>query len=621
MSRLILLATIAGTTTRYLATEQYCTRNADTPANTLFDGRLIDAVYERAVSYQHWDRAGGGQAVSYLEFINTDGDLDSWLTESWRDVRITLRVVAAGSSYASSTQVGVAVCDRIEAPSNNRIRLVCRSVFERLEKVITTNYPDSITNETLRARPKPITLGHVRWLDPLNPRLNVPAGATRGVHDVADGPFLAVSEVRSRGALATEIQDTLPTGTEYFQIQDSDGYGYLFRSQDYRHAVDVLGQVRLDTQALTHYDFPSDSGGDPTGWTVSESGGSTVAWNSAGSVTIDGAASAVSLLQAMSTTAGYYRIEVDVTSGTGVLQIMAGGSVIRSVEVPGPNTVSFWFSSAGGSVSVGVSIDAGATANYTLSAIRAYRVYRINALTEIVRFAGVTRGSLSTGDLDLTALAAVDSGTGYLVGWTSLGGEVRGIDLVNLAARSYGASIFQNASGQLVPVQLAAPGSPSFTLDEFQIKEISYEVDLAPGLSTRINYGRNYAPHTSDDMTLATDPAIRAELASEVKTVATTATLHAMYATAAERDALESILSELTDAQSEIDRLCGLYTQVRAFYTVKAFVEDVTPHTIEPGDVVTVTHSRYGLSGGVDLLVVAARSDFTGQSVDLVLWG
>jgi hypothetical protein len=115
---------------------------------------------------------------------------------------------------------------------------------------------------------------------------------------------------------------------------------------------------------------------------------------------------------------------------------------------------------------------------------------------------------------------------------------------------------------------------------------------------------------------------IRAALGRELRTVTTTETLHAIYADAEEREPLESILADETSAQAEIDRLCALYTVSRAFYTVRAFVEDASDaHEIEPGDTVSVTHSRYGLSGGKNLLVVAARSDFLSSAVDLVLWG
>lgn len=633
MSRLILLAVIAASGgNRYYATEQYCTRNSDTPASTLFEGRLIDTIYERAVSYPVWDRAGGAQALSYLELVNIDGALDSWLTDDWKDVRITLKVVEPRAAYSSATQVGVAVIERLEAPSRDRVRFVCRSVFERLERVITTTYPDTVTNESLRGKAKPITLGRVRWVDPLNPRLNDSGGSTRGVWDVADGCFESITELRARGTLQTESQTPLVTNSspQYFVIQNTDGYGFLLREQSNRLAAEVKGQLRRGANITTMPTFPFGGGGDPTDWDVTEGGTGTVTWNSAGSVTIigDGSDDTYVSQDLSITTGGVYQIEVHVTSLTGVAMLAANkaGTLLIAREIDGATGVivaTFVGDSAGNKILFG--FQSGASGTATISAFYVYPCARINTLAEIVRFAAVTRGTLSTGDLDTAALAAIDTGAGYAVGWHSLGGEVRGIDLVSLAAQSFGCAIFQDATGDLVPVRLAAPAvSADFELDELQILEVTWEADEAPGLSTRMHYGRNYSPHTDDDvggLSAATYPDLRAELKSDVRTVTTTETLDAIYADAEDRDPLPSILSEEVDAQTEIDRICALYTQPRAFYTVKAFAESGTTHTIEPGHTVQVTHSRYGLSGGVNLLVVAARSDFLGNVVDLVLWG
>jgi hypothetical protein len=310
-----------------------------------------------------------------------------------------------------------------------------------------------------------------------------------------------------------------------------------------------------------------------------------------------------------------------------VLSLYYGGTIIRSVENVVSGTIVASFIAQAGVDGIGVGYPAGASGTSTINAVYLYPCERIDSLAEIIRFAGVTRGNLSTGDLDTTALAAVDTATGYAIGWHSNGGEVRGIDLANLAAQSFGVAIFQDGSGKLAPVQIDTPAvSADFALDELDILDITWEADTAPGLSTRMHYGRNYAPHSDDDVALVSvaTPAgalFASQLKQEVLTVTTTETLDAVYADAADREPLESILSEQADAQAEIDRLCALYTVPRAFYTVKAFVESGTTHTIEPGDTVEVTHSRYGLSAGVNLLVVAARSDFLGNSVDLVLWG
>lgn len=637
MSRSILLAVIAASGgDRYYATEEYCTRSTDSPANTLFAGRLVDAVYERAVSFHVWNRAGGGQAISYLDLVNTDGALDSWLTETWRDVRITLSVVTARAAYSTATRVGVCVVDRIEAPNDKTIRFICRSVFERLEKTITNDYSTSVTNEQLRSKPKPITLGRVRWLEPKNWRLNDSAGSTRGAYDVADDFFESIVELRERGDSQDEANTSLVTNSspEYFVLNGNnaslgiEAYGFLFREQDGRLAAEIRGQLRRVSQLVTNETFPSASGGNPAGWLIGEAGAGAVTWVSAGNITITGdGTGATGIAQNLTLTVGeVYQIEVDITSITGVISIVTGTTTLRQISaVAGKHCVSFVYSSL---AVVSLQYLTGSSGTATIAAFRCYSTKRIASLTEIVRFAGVTRGSLSTGDLDLTALAAIDTATPYAIGWFSQGQEVRGIDLVTLAGQSFGTAIFQDASGKLKPVRIQAPaGSADFELDELSITSIGYEADNATGLSTKMEYGRNYAQHSADDVaglgasSTTAIALLKAELQRDVLSVTTTETLHAIYADALDRKPLKSILSEQADAQDEIDRICALYTQKRAFYTLQAFVQEASAHTIEPGHTVQVTHSRYGLSSGVNLLVVTARSDFLGNVIDLVLWG
>lgn len=624
----VLLAVIGQTSPIYMATAAWCTRNADTPANTLFDGRLVLAVYERSVTHPIWSRAGSEQSISFLEFVNTDGELDSWLDDDWKDVRVTLYTAEDRGAFSSAVQVGVAVVDKIEAPASDRVRLVCRSTLERLERVISTTYSDTISNEALRQSTKPITLGEVRWLDPVNPTLRDPSGSQRGVHDVADDYFEGIEELRSRGALATEVQDQLPSGTEYFVIQGSNGggaagFGYIFDSQSYRHAAHVLGQIRRGTQQAIDPTFQSSST-----WDEFDGDGSAV--RSVGSYAITGAGTSPTYIaQDQTLTNGQlYQLEVTISSSTGVLSLFYGATILKSFDGVGSTTVVAYFTAATGTDDIRVGYDTGASGSATITRVALYPAHRISTLSEVMTFCAVTRGTLTSGDLDSTALAAIDADRGYPIGWHSLGQEVRGIDLAKLAAQSFGVGLFQDAGGKLVPVSIEAPAvSAAYSLDEISILEIGYEVDLAPGLATRMTYGRNYAPHTAEDMaglaaTTAAAIEIRAALGRELRAVTTTETLHAIYADAEEREPLESILADETSAQAEIDRLCALYTQPRAFYTVRAFVEDASDaHEIEPGDTVSVTHSRYGLSAGKNLLVVAARSDFLSAFVDLILWG
>lgn len=69
------------------------------------------------------------------------------------------------------------------------------------------------------------------------------------------------------------------------------------------------------------------------------------------------------------------------------------------------------------------------------------------------------------------------------------------------------------------------------------------------------------------------------------------------------------------NAQSEADHVTSLYSQKRKFYTFDSSV------IADIGDTVELTHPRYGLSGGVNLLCVGKEIDFINMTYRLTLWG
>ncbi|MGL4234252.1 MAG: hypothetical protein ACRCWJ_23055, partial [Casimicrobium sp.] len=581
--RMILLAIIAASTTRYMASESYCTFSSDTPANTLFDGRLVDCIYERAVTFPVWNRAGAEQPISYVEFVNNDGELDSWLSENWKDVRVTLKLVEQRALYSTATQVGTVVVDRIEAPAKDKIRLVCRSLFERLEAVITRTFANTIGNEAMRGRPQPLTVGVIEWTDSYITEANDASSFTRGFHAVADDFYVGIEELRQRGAGCVPAVSWLATGSDYFETQGPEGYGYRFREPTARHAVSMIGQYRRESALNSNSEF--DSG--LTGWTVTTSGGSSITAGG-GTLSLNGFASTCIIEQSVSTVSGRrYAIDVaGITTNTATIEITVGGSGVRAATDLIGGRIQAHFIGTGSPVAIGVQIPASATGTVTVGSVSCYLVNDIAKLTELVRFAAVDRGTLSTGDLDLTSFGAIDTARGYAVAWHNNGGEARGIDLVSLTCQSFGVSIYQDANGKLKPVEFKAPsGTPDFVLDEIDISEIGYEFDEAPGLSKRMNYGRNYAPHTVDDMAglppnSSSNILLRGRLSAEIQTVTTTVSLAAQYADAADRAPLDSILGGSSDAQEEIDRVCGVYDTPRAFYPVSAVVSGVSAYTI-----------------------------------------
>lgn len=619
-----LLAVIAGPTgigVRYEGTAHYATLPTDTPANQLFGARLLQAVYERAVSFVVWTRATTAAPVSELVLINRDGALDTWPEYSWRGVQITLKLVAQRAAYSTATTVGQVTVERCGASGQSRIRLVCRSALERMAKPITRTYSQSIANEQLRGQTRPITLGHVRWSDPRPQRLH--SVSSRGLYDVADDIYEALVEVRSRGALQTEQPaPLLPTGGFFADIDQC--FGFHYGQQLYKLAAEVRGQIRRGTQVLAGSDFPSGTGGDPDYWDVVDAPSCPVEWLAAGSVQIDcDGTRETYIAQTVSLVSGaWYQFEVQVVAQTGTATLSYGFDAVRAFETVGLRTVVASFQATGAD-QVRIGFEYGASGSLLIAAVRLFRIYRIDSLSEILRFIA-DRCGLSDADIDLTACAAIESETPYRLAFATTS-EINGDALARLAAQSYGCALYQSRSGKLVPIRLAAPAaSPDYEIPaRLIVGEIEREPDDAPGLSTRLNWGHNYQRHADDDMSGITDADLRAQLAREVSTVTTTVTLHANYADAAERAPIETLLSDAGDAQDEIDRVCGLYTVARSFWSLRVRTDRaMDPYLIEPGQTLRITHPRAGLAGGKLVRVVLARSQFVGGGgVELVVWG
>jgi hypothetical protein len=144
----------------------------------------------------------------------------------------------------------------------------------------------------------------------------------------------------------------------------------------------------------------------------------------AGQCVLTGNNDVARVYQTLTTVAGaLYQIEADIdsTTNTGV-DFVAGGVTLRTVEGIVARVLHASFVAAGTSTVVGLEIPASRTSTATVNALSCYPATRIDTLAEVVTFAGVTRGSLTSGDLDSAALAAIDTAAGYAIGWAAVCG-------------------------------------------------------------------------------------------------------------------------------------------------------------------------------------------------------
>lgn len=221
--------------------------------------------------------------------------------------------------------------------------------------------------------------------------------------------------------------------------------------------------------------------------------------------------------------------------------------------------------------------------------------------------------------------AAIDTVTGY-AGIGYYAGDVVTAGQASAGILpSYGASLWQDNAGQLRIGRVVDPATvpPTFALDGLDFDDDLVLIpDEAPRLSRRMAYQPNARVLAAGELvTDLVDVPVwrRAELTAPWRgQVYSGKPLSPRYAHADTNAPLVSVFWRATDAQAEIDRVCNLYAQARAFY-VATFVD--ATFSASPGDVGVLTYPRYGLQAGKRVLIRSIeRNPMTGK-VSLTLWG
>lgn len=137
-----------------------------------------------------------------------------------------------------------------------------------------------------------------------------------------------------------------------------------------------------------------------------------------------------------------------------------------------------------------------------------------------------------------------------------------------------------------------------------------------PTWRLRVGYKKNQTRNTKPSISVTV--AERAFLENEFRLVKTEDTaVKTSHLLARDPDQIESVINSSTDAQTESDRLHDLYSVQRYIYRVKAFVG---PYQLKLGDTVEIIDSRFGLSGGKNVVVIGMKEYFIDNVIELTCW-
>lgn len=184
---------------------------------------------------------------------------------------------------------------------------------------------------------------------------------------------------------------------------------------------------------------------------------------------------------------------------------------------------------------------------------------------------------------------------------------------------------WQGQDGLLHFGVLEAPsGTPVLEIAEEDLDgDLQVDPDLAPGLTMICHYNLNYAVARDEEVANYASASDRAIAKREFDFVTAATPPDGKYEPAVIRDPRKLWVQDSTGAQAVADDSCGIYAGNNAYFgRLSVFVPDgvSAANTLEPNDVVQITHSRYGLSGGVLARVVSASSSIFSQRVELILW-
>lgn len=606
-----------------ISSEDWITPADDVLPNVRWQGRLADDGIEIVSELKFWPDTDGsgrvrttqGSAVR-INVLNSDGALDRLLESDVRDLDVSIKTIEPGDSLDDAEGVAEMIINDVEAIDSSLLRLTLSSSMglydQPLQRLI---FPPS-ADEVVAGKVWPTSLGAARQT---TPTLVDPVERIYAVHDRG---LPAIGYVRDKGA---PLDPT--AGPPGYVVGDDFRTIVLETNPEGKLTADV-SSIGAGIPPGTSDDiwleygnpFAEDSAGDIVGF--DSNSGASYALGGKVLLTSSGLGStphvSLSTAQMLVGRSYRYKIVVDLIPpanayGQPVVGIFtAGGTPILVITTAGTYTgvitSPYTFSPRLQLESALTSNGAIISTAYLLEIPDAYEPAELNAITltdfftEIVenRF-GQPQSAWSRGDTE-----AIDTITGYAGIGFNVTDPITVRDALEMSLSSYTACAYIDDDNVLRVVRLTDPDGETsmgeITEDDL-LDDLSCKPDLAPGLSTQMQYRRNWTVLNKTDFVsdfIVVPMSTRQALSQPYQGIAASATqLGPMYSHAVYADPQGALLDVQADAQAEIDRIVSYYSVPRYFYETQLSTEI----PLKLGQVWTLDHPRYGLAGGKKLMV------------------
>jgi len=651
-----------GTATRYLSNKTYVTGASDVPAHTPYSARITGGIkFTKSLSLD------GQASLSFgdIELINTDGSMDSWLGDFWVNRPITFYLGDPSWPRADFRVAFSGVTTGIDTRKRDRINIKLSDMLQRLNNPVTEVKVGGTGAQAESLLP--LCFGECHNITPVlvDATVNeyqVHQGAIEGVIEVRDnGVPVAFSQTPATGKFRLSAN---PAGTVTCSVQGA----LIPSSQRLLTAMDLSAAPWVQTN-LTSISVTTSAGAPYLGSSVYAMvpnatsgqhfvrsdvtvtpGATTVhqVFVKAGAATkfevfvqgLESSATATGVLQFSN---GDFTVSVDsaMTTAGGTItaayatKLSGGWWAITMICAPDSTSPTRRFraktySSAGVANFAG---DASTVYAYLASPFAAVGtwpvlpgpnnealtgpVYR-NNVVDIIRYITETYGNATQRftDLDFDRDVMVQYGLQNMqpVGFY-LSDRQNVLDVCNKLLSSSGGRLYVTTAGKVGAVELNLPQASAGTaVKSTDMVDRSLEIkQLAPVVaSVKIGYCKNWTVQTG--LTTGIVPEHVSLYAEEWLTqTATDSAAVTNYNLYTDPTMIETYLLTAADALAEAQRRLGMFSTQRKIIKYTGFYHLLYETLGAPQ---TLTHSRFGLSGGVTGQIVSISVDLLSPHVD-----
>lgn len=598
------------------------------------------------------DTLFGRSEIGWSDAIisNPKGVRDSWLDEAWDGRAVRLLVGDAGWTLDQFVPVFAGVATSLQATADGALRLAMSDPREQLNRPVQDTL---IATGPAAGEPSPLCWGTVFNIEPV--LIDAPSHTYR----VHEGPVVAIDDVRVGGLTVSYTNNgdgtltlgVFPDGRVTADVRGGldAGVPLTTAAQLIRHISARVGVTEVDADAplfqpeRTNALVWSGDFGNPVWtksialgvarpsvlpppssaylWTGNGSNSASIGWQAfvaAGETRTSswwverGSADTAALTDfgVFDLTGGLWVSFWRYDWSSGALSLIAGAggtAAAKLVTSSGPN---------GGPVrrlTLTLSLPAGTCANALYPTGVPANTDSITLHGAQDEIGGNASAYIPTSTGPVTRAVCAPQPLGVYVS-----GRRNAIDVLDEIAQSVGAWWGFSGLGELTAA-VAQVGAPALTLTPDDVAEFALQIERidTPSWRRRVGYRRNHSVQT-DGLFAAVPEDTRQRLGREWDVAEAgsigTRTLHPL---ALDPDLESTLLVDGPEARAEAARRLAMFGVPARRFRAAAFRR---AWPLCPGDTVRLTHPRFGLSAGRDLLVTSVSRRVSSRDTVLTLW-